>query len=43
MCLMAVRGGAVVAQHRVSVNLPGFGWVDFGPAPLRAGRINIAN
>jgi hypothetical protein len=36
-------GGAGVAQHRLSVNLPGLGWVDFGPAPLRAGHINIAN
>ena len=36
-------GGAGVARHRLSVNLPGLGWVDFGPAPLRAGHINIAN
>lgn len=36
-------GGAGVAQHRLSVDLPGLGWVDFGPAPLRAGRINIAD
>jgi len=35
-------GGAGVAQHRLSVNLPGLGWVDFGPETLRAGRITIS-
>ena len=35
-------GGAGVAQHRLGVNLPGLGWVSFGPAPLRSGRITIS-
>jgi len=35
-------GGAGVARHRLSVNLPGLGWVAFGPSPLRSGRITIS-
>ncbi len=35
-------GGAGVARHRLSVNLPGLGWVSFGPSPLRSGHITIS-
>ena len=35
-------GGAGVAQHRLRVNLPGLGWVNFGPSPLRSGRITMS-